>query len=74
MQDKKYKGELRRGEIIMLVLVVLNVMEYVLAVTLDPTSTLLIVSMHALALADAVLVIWYYMHLPRAFAKDGEGH
>lgn len=71
MQNSKTK-EFRRGEIIMIVLAVLNVFEYWLAVNLDP-STLLTVSMFALALIDAWMVVQYYMHLPRLFSDDG-GH
>lgn len=71
MQNSKTK-EFRRGEIIMIVLAVLNVFEYWLAVNLEP-STLLTVSMFALALIDAWMVVQYYMHLPRLFSDDG-GH
>lgn len=65
-QNKHKSAELRRGVMTFLALAVLTAIEYVLG-TLENTTVLLVL----IALVKAVLVLWFFMHLPRVFTEGG---
>lgn len=66
--DTQKKMELRRGVIVFVALAVLTVIEYFLGTHAAPTIFLWLI-----ALLKAGLVIWFYMHIQRAFREEG-GH
>jgi cytochrome c oxidase subunit 4 len=68
-QPASNTAALRRGVIIFAVLAVLTVIEYFLAIGEAPAVLLWIA-----ALVKAGLVLWFFMHLPRVFAPEEEGH
>ncbi len=59
---------LRRGVLVFIALAVLTVVEYVIGTQELPVAFLWLV-----ALVKAGLVLWYFMHLKRAFSDEG-GH
>lgn len=59
---------LRRGVLVFIALAVLTVIEYVIGTQELPVALLWLV-----ALVKAGLVLWYFMHLKRAFSDEG-GH
>lgn len=65
-QNKHKSAELRRGVMTFLALAVLTAIEYVLG-TLDNMTIPLVI----IALIKAVLVLWFFMHLPRVFSEGG---
>ncbi|MEJ5314591.1 MULTISPECIES: cytochrome C oxidase subunit IV family protein [Anaerolinea] len=66
--DQEKKMELRRGVLVFVVLAVLTVIEYFLGTHGAPGIFLWLI-----ALLKAGLVIWFYMHIQRAFREEG-GH
>lgn len=69
--DKKHathSGGLRRGVITFIALAVLTALEYVIGISELPSILLWMI-----ALVKAALVIWFFMHLSRAFSTGG-GH
>jgi cytochrome c oxidase subunit 4 len=68
-QPKSLKQqELTQGVVVFVVLAILTVIEYFLGVAHAPALLLWIV-----ALMKGGLVLWYFMHLTRAFRNEG-GH
>lgn len=61
-------SELRRGVIVFLALAVLTIIEYYLGTHAAPAIFLWIT-----ALVKGGIVLWYFMHLKRAFSEEG-GH
>jgi heme/copper-type cytochrome/quinol oxidase subunit 4 len=59
----------RLGLIVFAVLAVLTVVEYLIAVSLDKNIVILAV----MAVAKALLIVYYFMHVVRAWASGGEG-
>jgi cytochrome c oxidase subunit 4 len=71
MEEKKSgskQQELVQGIGVFAVLAVLTVIEYFLGVGAAPSGLL-----WAIALMKAGLVLWYFMHVKRAFSDEG-GH
>lgn len=60
--------ELRRGVLVFVFLAVLTAIEYFIG-----THELPVILLWVIALLKAGLVIWYFMHLKRAFREEG-GH
>ncbi len=71
MHDAKTaKGAaVRRGVVILVILAVLTVIEFIVGLVF-PSGWLLL----ALALVKGVIVVQYFMHLPRVFSTGEEGH
>ncbi|MBI5300541.1 MAG: hypothetical protein HY868_00275 [Chloroflexi bacterium] len=69
--DKK-KADLRLGETIGVILVVVNALEFWFATAIT-AYPVMVFTMILLALIDIALILEYYMHLPRLFALDDEG-
>jgi heme/copper-type cytochrome/quinol oxidase subunit 4 len=67
-QSETKSQELRRGVVIFIALAVLTGLEYILAISGSPTILLWV-----LLLAKAGLVLYYFMHISRAFSDEG-GH
>lgn len=67
-QDESKKQELIQGVGIFLILAVITVIEYFLG-----THTSIAPLMWLIALIKAGLVLWFFMHIKRAF-KDEGGH
>jgi cytochrome c oxidase subunit 4 len=61
-------SELKQGVIVFVVLAVLTVVEYLIGTAQAPTFL-----MWLIALAKAGAVIWFFMHVFRAFGSRG-GH
>ncbi|MBI4926741.1 MAG: cytochrome C oxidase subunit IV family protein [Anaerolineae bacterium] len=69
MENKSSNSsELRRGVIVFLALAVLTIIEYYLGTHATPAIFLWIT-----ALVKGGIVLWYFMHLKRAFSEEG-GH
>jgi heme/copper-type cytochrome/quinol oxidase subunit 4 len=66
------KTEIRQGEVILLILVVVNLIEFWLAVRIG-SFIVQFFAMGLLAVIDVALILDYYMHLPRVFSDEG-GH
>ncbi len=62
------KDELKQGLIVFAGLAVLTAIEYVVAITHLPAILLWV-----LALGKGGLVLWFFMHVKRAFRNEG-GH
>lgn len=60
---------MRIGLYVFAVLAVLTVIEYVIAVSLDMNLAILM----AIAVAKAALILYYFMHVVRAWTGSGEG-
>ncbi len=67
------KNDLRLGETIGIILVVVNVIEFwfASAISAFPVMTF---AMLLMAFIDIALILEFYMHLPRLFNLDGEEH
>lgn len=61
-------SELKRGVLVFVALAILTVVEYVIGINQVP-----VIFMWLIALAKAGLVIWFFMHVIRAFRSEG-GH
>ncbi len=61
-------GPLGRGWVVFIGLAILTIVEYLLAITIDANLPILIV----LAIAKAVLIVHYFMHLARLWFGDEE--
>ncbi len=61
-------GPLGRGWVVFIGLAVLTIVEYLLAITIDANLPILIV----LAIAKAVLIVHYFMHVARLWFGDEE--
>lgn len=72
-RQKKGREAKRLGETIALILVAVNAVEFWLAVSVK-YQPLLAIMLIFMALIDVVFIVWYYMHLPRLFGEDEEGH
>lgn len=59
--------ELRRGVLVFVFLAILTAIEYFIG-----THELPVILLWIIALMKAGLVIWYFMHLKRAFREEGE--
>jgi|UniRef100_A0A7C4KI76 caa(3)-type oxidase subunit IV len=59
--------ELRRGVLVFVFLAILTAIEYFIGTHELPSILLWVI-----ALVKAGLVIWYFMHLKRAFREEGE--
>ncbi|GAP05469.1 MAG TPA: hypothetical protein DEQ80_11410 [Anaerolinea thermolimosa] len=59
--------ELRRGVLVFVFLAILTAIEYFIG-----THELPVILLWVIALIKAGLVIWYFMHLKRAFREEGE--
>ncbi|HMN59305.1 MAG TPA: cytochrome C oxidase subunit IV family protein [Anaerolinea sp.] len=64
----KKQDELRRGVLVFIALAVLTAIEYFIGTHEAP-----VIFMWIIALAKAGLVVWYFMHVKRAFSDEG-GH
>jgi len=64
----KKQDELRRGVLVFIALAVLTGIEYFIGTHEAP-----VIFMWIIALAKAGLVVWYFMHVKRAFSDEG-GH
>lgn len=71
--QNKLKAEKRFGEVILLILIAVNLVEFWLATVIN-WFPLMFVSMMFLAAVDVAFILEYYMHLPRLFSGDKEGH
>lgn len=52
------------------ILTVMTILEYIFAVNV-PNDLVRFLGLSATALAKAVLIIWYFMHLPRVWRQEG---
>jgi len=68
-KQKKLKAEKRVGEMVALILVAVNAVEFWLAVSIK-YQPLLALTLIFLAVVDVVFIMWYYMHLPRVLGGD----
>jgi cytochrome c oxidase subunit 4 len=59
--------ELRRGVMIFIALAILTAVEYIIGTHSAP-----VIFMWIIALTKAVLVVWFFMHIKRAFGEEGE--
>lgn len=59
----------RRGLTVIIVLAVLTAIEYVFAISFDAPAAL-VVSLAAVALVKAWLIVMYFMHLPRVWQGE----
>lgn len=66
--EQKKSAALQRGVVILAILAALTIAEFVLA-----TMTSLTLLLVLIAVIKAVIVIQYFMHLPRIFSNEG-GH
>jgi caa(3)-type oxidase subunit IV len=67
MEHKK-QDELRRGVMVFAALAVLTIVEYYIGTHQAP-----VIFMWLIALTKAGLVVWFFMHVKRAFNDEG-GH
>jgi len=70
--DKK-KQELRLGEVILVILVAVNLIEFWFANAIN-SFIVSFFSMGLLAVIDVALILEYYMHMPRVFSSDEGSH
>lgn len=68
MSESNKTAEFRQGVIVLVILAVLTAIEYGIAVTTQLWAALVVIGV-----IKAVLVIEYYMHLPRVMSGEG-GH
>ncbi len=68
MEKSNKSSELKRGVIVFVALAILTVVEYLVGISQVP-----VVLMWLIALVKAGLVIWFFMHVVRAFRSEG-GH
>ena len=64
----KKQDELRRGVMVFIALAVLTAVEYYIGTHQAP-----VIFMWLIALSKAGLVVWFFMHVKRAFSDEG-GH
>ncbi|RPJ50624.1 MAG: hypothetical protein EHM21_04600 [Chloroflexi bacterium] len=68
MNKMNKMNELKRGVVVFVLLAVLTGIEFAFAL-LEVSFILL----GLIALAKAIAVLWYFMHLPRVFTPPSEG-
>jgi len=59
--------ELRRGVMVFIALAILTAVEYIIGTHSAP-----VIFMWLIALTKAGLVVWFFMHIKRAFEEEGE--
>jgi caa(3)-type oxidase subunit IV len=59
--------ELRRGVMVLIALAILSAVEYIIGTHSAP-----VIFMWMIALTKAGLVVWFFMHVKRAFEEEGE--
>jgi len=69
----KQKQELRLGEVILVILVAVNLIEFWFANAIN-SFIVSFFSMGLLAVIDVALILEYYMHMPRVFSSDEGSH
>jgi hypothetical protein len=72
MNDAK-KTELRQGEVVLVILVVVNLIEFWFSQVIKSVP-IQFVSMMLLAAIDSAIIIEYYMHIWRLVAPEKERH
>lgn len=71
-ENEALKNDLRFGAALMAILVAVNVVEFWFAIAIK-SQLVLFFSVAFLALVDAGLIIYYYMHVMRLFESDDKG-
>lgn len=66
-QPAKKQDELRRGVLVFIALAVLTGIEYLIGVHEAP-----VIFMWLIAVSKAGLVMWFFMHIQRAFSEEGD--
>ncbi|CAG0959561.1 hypothetical protein ANRL3_00784 [Anaerolineae bacterium] len=67
------KTEVRQGEVVLVILVVVNAIEFWFATVIN-SFLVQFFTMTLLAAVDVAIILEYYMHLPRLFSSDEGGH
>jgi caa(3)-type oxidase subunit IV len=67
-EDKTHRDPITVGWVVFILLVVLTVLEYVIFKWVDRNLPIMI----AMNVADAALIMVYFMHLPRAWRREGD--
>ncbi|MFQ5472621.1 MAG: cytochrome C oxidase subunit IV family protein [Dehalococcoidia bacterium] len=61
---------IRTGWVVFIALAVLTVVEYIIAVEVSRNLPVIV----AIAVVKSLFILYYFMHVVRAWLSDGEGH